>query len=119
MNRIYKIMGSISALAGILLLIYTAVCGFIINDSFLNHTNGKYNIYKKLSMTSKDLEKAVHGMISYVKGKIFLIIKKEYDAIRKGIYMAWAILGILVGIIAVMAFIDINFVVTGFHRLFF
>lgn len=170
MTRIYKIMGSISALAGILLIIYMAIYGIIIKENFLNRTNEKYKVHERLSMTSEDLEKAVHGMISYVRGEtqdaqvtvsingemlefynekelshmtdvrmlicrlntsvtilaiffvlceIFLFIKKEYNSIRKGVFIAWGILVFLVGSIVILTLIDINLVVTGFHKLFF
>ena len=62
-------MGSVPALAGILLVVLTVVNLILVQDSFLNYTNEKYSVHKTLSMSEDDLEKVVHSMISYVKGK--------------------------------------------------
>ena len=163
------IIGSISALAGILLVILLLVNVILVQESFLNYTNHKYTVEKNLSMSEEDLKAAVHGMISYVKGKNespqvmveikgntveffneqeighlydvrvlirniyicmvvmllicmagegYLIYKKAYYAIRKGILFAWGILLLLSVIIGILAIIDIRIVITGFHQLF-
>ena len=69
MKYIKLFMGSVPALAGILLVVLTVVNLILVQDSFLNYTNEKYSVHKTLSMSEKDLEKVVHSMISYVKGK--------------------------------------------------
>lgn len=68
--KFFKILlGSIPAFAGILLIILLAVNLAVVQDNFLNYTNRKYQVHKRLSMSEVDLEKTVHSMISYVKGK--------------------------------------------------
>ena len=68
--RIFKtFMGSVPALAGILLVILTAVNLIMLQDSFLNYTNHKYNVHQKLSVSENDLEKVTDSMVSYVKGQ--------------------------------------------------
>lgn len=69
MKYIKLFMGSVPALAGILLVVLTVVNLILVQDGFLNYTNEKYSVHKTLSMSEKDLEKVVHSMISYVKGK--------------------------------------------------
>lgn len=162
-------IGSISALAGILLVILMIVNGILVQESFLNYTNHKYGVEKNLSMTEADLKKVVHGMVSYVKGKIdspqvtvkindedveffnkkelghledvrvliqhlyismivlmlicvagegYLIYKKDYNTMGKGVFLAWGILLSVAAIIGILAIIDIDIVVTGFHQMF-
>ena len=69
MKYIKLFMGSVPALAGILLVVLTVVNLILVQDSFLNYTNEKYSVHKTLSMSEDDLEKVVHSMITYVKGK--------------------------------------------------
>lgn len=64
------IIGTISALAGIIFIIYMGISALLVQDSFLNYTNAKYGIAESLSMTEEDLQKAVHSMISYVRGDL-------------------------------------------------
>ena len=61
-------IGTVSALAGIIFLIYLGIHTFLIQDSFLNYTNQKYGIAERLSMEDTDLRDAVHAMIAYVEG---------------------------------------------------
>lgn len=70
MKTINYAIGTISALAGIIFIIYLGINTFLVQDSFLNHTNEKYGIAESLSMEEADLREAVHAMISYVKGGI-------------------------------------------------
>lgn len=162
-------IGSISAFAGILLVILLAVNCILVQESFVNHTNHKYGVEKNLSMEESELKEVVHAMISYVKGKSdspqvvveingkdtaffnekeighlkdvrilirnlyiamlamccilaagegYLIYKKDYSAIRKGMLYAWGILFGLSVVIGILAIIDIEIVITGFHRMF-
>lgn len=62
-------MGSISAFAGILLLILVMINGIVIQDRFLRYTNHKYEIEKNLLMSSEELDKVTEKMVSYVKGQ--------------------------------------------------
>ena len=169
MKHINSVIGSISALAGILLVILIGVNSVLVQESFLNYTNQKYSVEQNLSMTEEDLQKAVHGMISYVKGKAdtpqvtvqikeqpvdffnekeighledvrlllenvyasmwimlvvcvvgagYLIYKKQYLQIQKGVKRAWLFLLAISLVVGLLAIIDIDLVVTGFHKMF-
>lgn len=162
-------IGSISALAGILLVILLVVNCILVQESFLNFTNHKYSVEKNLSMTEEDLKEVVHAMVSYVKGTSdspqtiveikgndveffnekeighlkdvrilirniyiamivmllvcvvgegYLLYKKDYQAIQKGVFVAWGILLAIAVIIGILALIDIKIVVRGFHQIF-
>ena len=63
-------IGTVSALAGIIFLIYLGINTLLIQDSFLNYTNEKYGIAERLAMEEDDLREAVHAMIAYVEGNI-------------------------------------------------
>ncbi len=65
----YCLLGSVPALAGILLMIFIAVDTFILQGSFLNGTNQKYGVAQDLHMSEEDLEKAAYAMVEYVEGK--------------------------------------------------
>lgn len=169
MKHINSVIGSISALAGILLVILIGVNSVLVQESFLNYTNQKYSVEQNLSMTEEDLQKAVHGMISFVKGKAdtpqvtvqikeqpvdffnekeighledvrlllgnvyasmwimlvvcvvgagYLIYKKQYLQIQKGVKRAWLFLLAISLVVGLLAIIDIDLVVTGFHKMF-
>lgn len=162
-------MGSISALAGILLVILLGIYLILIQDSFLNHTNHKYNVAEDLSMSEEALEEAVDGIIGYVKGRkdspqtivviageeteflnkkeighledirvllqkgyvllgvllilciagVFFLLKKEdLTSLLKGVRNAWGILLGVAAFLGVVAVIDLDMVVIGFHELF-
>lgn len=66
----YCLLGSVPALAGILLMIFIAVDTLIIDSSFLDKTNQKYHVAQDLQMSETDLEKATEAMVDYVEGKI-------------------------------------------------
>lgn len=68
MKTVNYVIGTVSALAGIIFIIYLGINTFLVQDSFLNYTNEKYGIAESLSMEEADLRDAVHVMISYVKG---------------------------------------------------
>lgn len=162
-------MGSISALAGILLVILLGIDFVLLQDSFLNHTNHKYNVAEDLSMSEEALEEAVDGIIGYVKGRkespqtivviageeteflnkkeighledirvllqkgylllgvllllcmtgvLFLLKKKDFRSFAKGVRNAWGILLGVAAFLGVIAVIDLDMVVIGFHELF-
>ena len=169
MKVTYRLVGSISALAGILLMILLLINCILIRDDFLNTTNSKYKVHKNLSITEEELENVVHQMIGFVKGqenspqvevlikgekvdffntkeighledvKIlmrnlyismwcmsfifvggvgFLVYKKNYEAISKGIFVSWGILVVASIFVGILAVIDIDIVVTAFHEIF-
>ena len=169
MKNKYLFMGSISALAGILLIILIAINVILVQDEFLKYTNHKYYVEQNLAMTSDDLDKVTEQMISYVKGfsdspqivvpikgaateffnkkeighltdvreliiKIYvfmvvalvvcvlgvrkLIKEKAFDALIHGVKRAWGGLLLVSVVIGILALIDIDLVITGFHVLF-
>ena len=61
-------MGSISAFAGILLVILMLINLFVVQDSFLKYTNHKYHVEENLAMSSAELDKVTEKMVAYVKG---------------------------------------------------
>ena len=63
-------MGSISALAGILLVILLLIQTIVVQDEFLNYTNHKYRVEKNLAMSTEALEKVTEQMVAYVKGYV-------------------------------------------------
>ena len=66
----YCLLGSVPALAGILLMIFVAVDSFILQGAFLDGTNQKYGVAGDLHMSQEDLTKATYAMVEYVEGKI-------------------------------------------------
>lgn len=66
----YCLLGSVPALAGILLMIFVAVDSFILQGAFLDGTNAKYGVARDLHMSEEDLSKATYAMVEYVEGKI-------------------------------------------------
>ncbi len=66
----YCLLGSVPAMAGILLMIFVAVDSFIVQGAFLDGTNHKYGVAKDLHMSEEDLSKATYAMVEYVEGKI-------------------------------------------------
>lgn len=69
MRCIYQIIGSISAFAGILLILLVLVDVFIINEGMLNYTNNEYGVAEILSISEEELRQVVHEMVTYVKGR--------------------------------------------------
>lgn len=161
--------GSISAFAGILLVILLLVNLIVVQDSFLKYTNNKHHVYKNLLMSSSELDKVTEQMVAYVKGKVdspqivveiagqqteffnqkeighladvreliaglyvgmvcmavvcvigfvYLVKKKFYDVIAKGVFVAWGLIIGMAVVIGIVALIDIHFVIDGFHKLF-
>lgn len=169
MKITYRLVGSISALAGILLMILLLINCILVQDGFLNGTNAKYKVYKNVSMSEEELKVVVHHMIGYVKGQLdspqvsvsikdkqmeffnekelghlkdvrtlvnnlyitmwafllmsfggvgYLIYQKKYMEIVKGIEISWIVLGVVTVVVGILALIDIDLVVTGFHKMF-
>ena len=170
MKLINYFLGSISALAGILLMICMIIDLTVVQSSFLNYTNEKYNVAEKLSVTDEELEKVVGAMISYVKGEsedaqiivevggtkteffnqkelkhlldvknlmiifqkikivltipfgvgtLFMLKKRKIKELATGIILTWFVLIVMSLVMGIMAIIDINNLVNGFHKLFF
>lgn len=68
MDYLNKFLGSISALAGILLFILGFIFHIIIDDNFLNSSNRKYGIANEIGMEEQELEKVVASIMNYVEG---------------------------------------------------
>ncbi len=166
----YCLLGSIPALAGILLMIFVALDTFILEGSFLNGTNRKYEVAQDLMMSEEDLEKATYAMVDYVEGKIsdaqvsvmvngqetefftekelvhlvdvrnliskfkvfrniciiiffagtiLILWKRKIREFCVGFWIAWGILLIAAFAVGAMAFMDIDLVINGFHKIFF
>lgn len=63
-------IGSISAFAGILLVILLLINLIVVQDFFLKYTNNKYHVYENLSMSASELDKVTEQMVAYVKGAV-------------------------------------------------
>ena len=63
-------IGSISAFAGILLVILLLIHFIVVQDFFLKYTNNKYHVYENLSMSASELDKVTEQMVAYVKGEV-------------------------------------------------
>ncbi len=63
-------MGSISAFAGILLVILLLINLFVVQDDFLKYTNHKYHVEKNLSMSTEALDRVTEQMVAYVKSAV-------------------------------------------------
>lgn len=70
MKRIIPLLiGSVSALAGTLLIVYISFFSTVVTDSFFQKTNREYNVAGSLKMSDADLDRVTSSMLSYVKGK--------------------------------------------------
>ena len=167
MKALNSLIGSISAFAGILLILIFLVQAILVQDGFLNMTNSKYSVHKSLSMSEGDLQEVVHVMIAYVKGQIdspdikvsihdkevdffnekevghladvrqviqnfgvmeiilaivcivgevFLVRKKAYKQMIRGVWYAWGILLVAAVVVGIAAVIDVNIIITVFHE---
>lgn len=61
--------GVITAMAGMLLLIYIAFFGAVMQPEFLKDVNVKLDTHIKLGMSEDDLEKVVNSMVFFTTGK--------------------------------------------------
>ena len=57
-------------------------------------------------------------LVVFVLGEGIMIVKKEWKIMRNGIFISWGLLMALAMVIGIMAFADINEVITGFHHMF-
>ena len=58
-------------------------------------------------------------LILLLAGEGYLFWKKDYRSMLLGIFFAWGILLLLVAFVGILAFVDIDLVVSGFHKLCF
>lgn len=63
-----KFLGIITALAGILIMIYISFFATVVKDSFLYQTNRKLHIAEYLQMSEEDLDAVTTSMVSFVMG---------------------------------------------------
>lgn len=62
------VIGSITALTGIVVLVYISFFTTVVTEGFLYKTSLKLGIDEKLQMSEEDTQKVVSSMVSYVKG---------------------------------------------------
>lgn len=69
--KIIKNIGAlITAMAGVLVIIYFAFFGAVMNDSFLADINLEIGIHEKLEMSEEDLIAVAESMVYYTKGEV-------------------------------------------------
>ena len=69
--KIIKNIGAlITAMAGVLVIIYFAFFGAVMNDSFLADVNLEIGIHEKLEMSEEDLIAVAESMVYYTKGEV-------------------------------------------------
>uniref|UniRef100_UPI0040564481 TIGR01906 family membrane protein n=1 Tax=Agathobacter sp. TaxID=2021311 RepID=UPI0040564481 len=88
MNRTgNKILGIITALAGILIIIYISFFATVVKDSFLHETNRKLHIAEYLQMSEEDLEAVTTSMVSFVMGEQeTLQVQVEMAGVERGFF---------------------------------
>ncbi len=59
----------ITALAGVLVILYIAFFGAVMNDSFLKDINIRIGTHEKLGMSEEDLGKVAQSMVYFTKGE--------------------------------------------------
>lgn len=59
----------ITALAGVVVILYIAFFGAVMNDSFLKDVNLKIGTHEKLGMSEEDLGKVAQSMVYFTKGE--------------------------------------------------
>ena len=162
--------GVITAMAGMLLLIYIAFFGAVMQPDFLKDVNVKLGIHTKLGMSEEDLEKVVNSMVYFTTGKqdtlqvrvimqgverdfynekeiahiedvrnlvqkvrvcmiicgvvfavgtVLLCWSKEKIRLAKGYLVSLGLVLLATLTIGIVAVIDMQAVVNGFHYLFF
>lgn len=162
--------GVITAMAGMLLLIYIAFFSAVMRPEFLKDVNVKLGIHTKLGMSEADLEQVVNSMVYFttgrqdslqvrvvmngieqnfynekeiahiedvrelvqkvrvcmvgcvvifVSGVILLLYKKEAVRLAAGFLIDLGIVLLAALAVAIVAVIDMQAVVNGFHYLFF
>ncbi len=162
--------GIVTAMAGVLLLIYIAFFSAVMQPDFLKDVNIKLGTHTKLGMSEEDLEKVVNSMVFFTTGKqdtlqvrvtmhgvernfynekeiahiedvrnlvqkvrVSMIICgvvfavgtlcfcciKEKVRLAKGYLVSLGIVLLAILFIGIVAMIDMQAVVNGFHYLFF
>lgn len=162
--------GIVTAMAGVLLLIYIAFFSAVMQPDFLKDVNIKLGTHTKLGMSEEDLEKVVNSMVFFTTGKqdtlqvrvtmhgvernfynekeiahiedvrelvqkvrvcmivcgivwtlgtITLCCLKEKARLARGFLVSLSIVLLASMVIAIVAVIDMQAVVNGFHYLFF
>ena len=82
-----KILGIITALAGILIIIYISFFTTVVKDSFLHETNRKLHIAEYLQMSEEDLDSVTTSMVSFVMGKQdTLQVQVEMAGVERGFF---------------------------------
>lgn len=82
-----KFLGIITALAGILIMIYISFFATVVKDSFLHETNRKLHIAEYLQMSEEDLDAVTTSMVSFVMGKKEeLQVQVEMAGIERGFF---------------------------------
>lgn len=77
----------ITAMAGILVLLYFAFFGAVMNDSFLADVNLEIGIHEKLGMSEEDLIKVAQSMVYYTKGEVdTLQVRVTMDGVERDFY---------------------------------
>ena len=169
--EIIKSLGAfITAVAGVLVLIYIAFFSAVMNDSFLEKVNIRIGTHEKLGMSEEDLGKVARSMIYFTKGEsdvlqvrvtmngverdfynekellhiedvrdlvrevrifitvcgivfvtgsIWAIWSKNVHKLAKGFLVGLGLVIILAAVVGVIAVIDMQAVIYGFHNLFF
>ena len=70
MSKIIKnTVSHITALAGVIVILYIAFFGEVMNDSFLKDINIKIGMHEKLGMSEEDLGKVAQSMVYFTKGE--------------------------------------------------
>ena len=169
--EIIKSLGAfITAVAGVLVLIYIAFFSAVMNDSFLEKVNIRIGTHEKLGMSEEDLGKVARSMIYFTKGEsdvlqvrvtmngverdfynekellhiedvrdlvrevrifitvcgivfvtgsIWAIWSKNVHKLAKGFLVGLGLVIVLAAVVGVIAVIDMQAVIYGFHNLFF
>lgn len=82
-----KILGIMTALAGILMIIYISFFATVVKDSFLHETNRKLHIAEYLQMSEDDLDAVTTSMVSFVMGKQdALQVQVEMAGVERGFF---------------------------------
>lgn len=82
-----KVLGIITALAGILVIIYISFFATVVKDSFLQETNRKLHIAKYLQMSEEDLDAVTTSMVSFVTGKQDILqVQVEMAGVERGFF---------------------------------
>lgn len=86
--KCFKNVGAvITAMAGMLLLIYIAFFGAVMNESFLRDVNIELGTHEKLGMSEEDLAKVAESMVYFTKGEQdTLQVQVTMNGVERGFY---------------------------------